>query len=292
MPSAMRRVTLPLVSLLLACGPDTVADDGGATTSASTGSTTADSTSPSTGAVASTSTSSTDETTDDPSAGFIGSSDVGPGSACNPYVDGCPIGFKCRHIGPSYFGGVRCVPVVDDPVPVGEPCMSLDGSDNTNDDCERGAICITGTCRSYCTSAPPFPNEYDLMCEDPNTWCDRTAGGNALAVCIPSCHPLQGDCPADEGCYPVADGFQCALDASGGVGTAGDRCELINDCAQGTFCTFGDVVPDCAGSIGCCSSFCTIGDDSPCLPGQVCQPWFERGEAPPSYEDVGACMLP
>jgi hypothetical protein len=49
----------------------------------------------------------------------------------------------------------------------------------------------------------------------------------------------------------------------------------------------------CEGATGCCSPLCDLTDPMPpCLPDQVCLPWYEAGMAPAGYENVGACALP
>jgi hypothetical protein len=50
-------------------------------------------------------------------------------------------------------------------------------------------------------------------------------------------------------------------------------------------------VPGCA-TERCCTGFCEIGNDFPCLDGQTCVPWYDPpGSAPdPCLEDVGVCL--
>ena len=49
-------------------------------------------------------------------------------------------------------------------------------------------------------------------------------------------------------------------------------------------------LPGCLGNSGCCSALCALGDESDCLPGQSCVPWYADDEAPDECLSlVGAC---
>jgi hypothetical protein len=78
------------------------------------------------------------------------------------------------------------------------------------------------------------------------------------------------------------------------MGAYGDSCEYLNVCDPGLWCADATVVPGCAGSIGCCSEFCELSNpDATCMgAGQECTAYYEEGQAPPGYEDVGVCILP
>ncbi len=112
----------------------------------------------------------------------------------------------------------------------------------------------------------------------------------------PQCHPLQPQTyPEGMGCYPVGDTFWVAPDASPvGNGSYGSSCQFPNVCHSGLACLGAAATPNCPSSDGCCSHFCTVGDDSPCdvTHGQYCQPWYELEEAPPGFESLGVCALP
>jgi hypothetical protein len=88
------------------------------------------------------------------------------------------------------------------------------------------------------------------------------------------------------------------LRRSGEQGVYGEPCEFINTCDPGLFCANQESVPGCAGSTGCCTDLCDLGSDDPdsqctgVAQGQVCVPWYELGQAPPMFVDVGACALP
>ncbi|MCA9654944.1 MAG: ribulose phosphate epimerase [Myxococcales bacterium] len=293
----MRRITLSLISLLLACGPDTVTADGGSAGSTSDDGTTAASPSASTSASAGTSTSTdgADETSPT-SAAFVDDPDLGQGSSCEMLAQDCPAGLKCMPYaasGGSSWDTTRCFPVVEDPAQPGEPC-TVEGSNVSGiDTCAIGSMCfyvdhdtLEGICVEFCLGDYVSP-----YCEDPGTHCVVFSDG-LPTVCLPTCHPLEDDCPEGQSCYSALDSFECYPEVSRETGAIGEACEHLNGCDPTTFCAAAESVPECAGSIGCCSSFCTIGDDSACLPGQTCQPWFEPGTAPTGFDELGACALP
>jgi hypothetical protein len=143
-------------------------------------------------------------------------------------------------------------------------------------------------------------DEANPICEDPDTSC-AIANDGAIVLCLPNCDPILQDCPEGQACYPINEGWSCAPDASGEMGVYGDPCEFINVCDPGFICLDASTVPmgeACMGAAGCCTGVCDLADpmgDAQCegaAGGQTCQPWYEEGQAPPGYEDVGACALP
>jgi len=145
-----------------------------------------------------------------------------------------------------------------------------------------------GTCIEMCSCTEANP-----VCNTPNTACVITNDG-VLALCLGVCNPLDPmACEDGTGCYAVNDLFHCAPDASNATGAPGDACEYLNACDPGTFCAGPATVPGCAGSSGCCSSFCEIGDATACAAGQECVPWYEAGQEPDAcLGQVGACAMP
>lgn len=207
-----------------------------------------------------------------------------PGEKCAPWAnDG----------GPS-FNATHCVPVVDDPVAVGELCSVQDNAASGLDDCEAGAACwyvdedLYGECLAHCGKSARMPE-----C-DPGYFCFQ--GGSALpSLCTPTCDPLASDC-GDAVCVPIRDYFACVPDASAAGATHGSPCEFTNACPAGMFCIGADAHTDCVGSTGCCSTVCDVTaaeDPCPALdPGQSCEGWFVEGMAPEDYENTGVCALP
>ncbi|MEX1362719.1 MAG: hypothetical protein AB1Z98_06305 [Nannocystaceae bacterium] len=217
---------------------------------------------------------------------------------CSTFDQDCDPGEKCMpwaNDGGSSWNATRCSPVAAMPGQVGDPCMVEGSGVSGIDDCDIGTMCWDvdtetnqGTCAELCGCSEANPT-----CDTANTTCAISNDG-ALAICLPVCNPLDTEaCPDGEACYPLGDVFLCAPDASGDQGSAGDPCQFINACDAGLFCLAAVSVPGCAGSIGCCSPGCTIGDDSPCLPGQSCEAWYEAGAAPDAcLGSVGACVAP
>ena len=92
-------------------------------------------------------------------------------------------------------------------------------------------------------------------------------------------------------------GFVCGPDVSHELGAFGDACAFVNGCDPGHICVAAEFVPGCRGG-SCCSAYCDLDepDASASCPGsadgQVCEPYFMDGQAPPSYATVGVCAVP
>ena len=218
---------------------------------------------------------------------------------CDVWAQDCPKGEKCAawaSDGGSSWNANRCVPVADDPVAVGETCIVEGTGTSGVDNCDATSMCWDadaetneGTCVELCTGSEAAP-----MCGPEGTACS-IANEGVLILCLPICNPLADECAEGQGCYPVGEFFQCAPDASGDdSGAAGDPCEFLNACDDGTGCVSPDLVPECPpGSPACCSSFCEIGDDSACQAGQECLPWYDVGQEPDMcLEGIGICSTP
>ena len=235
---------------------------------------------------------------DDPDfgVGFIERPDGGSDPfECDIFEQDCPAGEKCMpwaNDGGGSWNATRCSPVAAMPGDAGDPCI-VEGSGTSGiDDCGLGLMCWDvdaetgqGECIEMCGCSAATP-----ICETGNTTCAISNDG-ALALCLPVCNPLdESACPSGQGCYPFEDTFLCAPDASGELGVEGDSCQFINACDPGTFCLNASAVPGCGSGVGCCSSSCTVGDDSACLPGQSCLPWYDDGAAPDEcLGTVGVC---
>jgi hypothetical protein len=224
---------------------------------------------------------------------------------CDMFAQDCPDGEKCMpwaNDGGNSWNATRCSPIADNPGQAGDEC-AVEGSGTSGiDDCDLGTMCWDvdpktniGTCVAMCTGDESAP-----ICEDPDTSCVIVNEG-AIVLCLPACDPLLQDCAEGQACYPVADAWNCAPDASGETGIYGDPCEYINVCDPGLICLGAGAVPAgeaCEGSAGCCTEICDLTDptgDMQCTGapgGQLCTAWYEEGSAPPGYEDVGACSLP
>ena len=224
---------------------------------------------------------------------------------CDLFAQDCPEGEKCMpwaNDGGSSWNATRCSPIDDNPGQPGDEC-TVEGSGTSGiDSCDLGSMCWDvdpetniGSCVPMCTG-----DEANPICEDPDTSCS-IANDGAIVLCLPACDPILQDCPEGQACYPIQDAWVCAPDASGETGVYGDPCEFINVCDPGYICLDASTVPTgqaCEGAAGCCTAVCDLTDpqgDAQCegaAGGQTCQPWYEEGNAPPGYEDVGACALP
>jgi len=201
---------------------------------------------------------------------------------CNYWSELCPEGTKCTFDGELYKS--HCVEIVRRPLQEGEACEVEEWLDD--DMCDDNLLCWEGTCVPFCSfdvDDASFSCDPEYIC----TFCQECA----LGICTPGCDPLINDCPGDDLCLFADNSFICVLDASGEDGAYGDPCEYANACDPGLFCADAELVPECMAA-GCCAPFCALSD--PVCPDEalVCTPWFEEGEAPPKYQDVGVCVLP
>jgi len=217
---------------------------------------------------------------------------------CDVFAQDCAEGEKClpwANDGGGSWNATHCTPIDPNPVEIGETCIVQGSGVSGVDNCVLGAMCWDvdpetneGTCVEQCSCSPETP-----ICETANTTC-TIANDGVIALCLPVCNPLDAAaCPDGQGCVPIGDLFGCAPDASGQLGAAGDPCEYLNACDPGLFCAAAASVPNCGGgSPGCCSSFCTIGDDGSCLAGQSCVAWYAEGQAPDAcLGTIGACTV-
>lgn len=65
-------------------------------------------------------------------------------STCDLFTNDCPDGTKCMAVAEVDGGpwtATACMPLVDDPVGVGEPCTVQDSPTSGLDDCEAQAVC-------------------------------------------------------------------------------------------------------------------------------------------------------
>lgn len=231
--------------------------------------------------------------TGEPEVIFVPIPDVGEDDDCDIFAQDCPPGLKCtawNSKGETWgWNATSCKPVVDDPVGIDETCHVVGSGYSGIDDCPVGAMCWDvdpktnqGVCVPFCVGS-----EDTWVCEDPMRQCFACGDFNNCAwrLCLPVCDPLDQDCPEGQACYWLGNAWGCGPDASGDAGANGDPCDFINECDPGLVCLLDS---------GVCSEVCDL-DDMQCagaIEGQVCLPWYEDGEAPPGYEDLGVCTLP
>lgn len=265
------------------------------TTSMTTGELTGSSSSSSTGTSESSSGDAPDDGDEPDDGGFLPPSpDLPPGAIqCDLFMQDCPPGEKCTlwaYDGGTIYNGLRCVPVVDDPVGWQEPCTVTPPETSGLDDCELGAFCWQGVCKPFCQGSAS-----NLTCPD-EYWCHASDAGS-LVICLTHCDPLGTECPQSAPCTATGDKFDCVPDGAAGSANVGDPCEYTNVCGVAKACIGAELWPDCEGT-GCCAPYCdhTQPDaDAECDAagaGTVCVPWFAPGQAIPGLEHVGVCRVP
>ncbi|MBZ5708218.1 hypothetical protein [Nannocystis pusilla] len=243
---------------------------------------------------------STSAASTDHGGSFTAGPDLGP-SECDPWRKACPEGQKCMPYsgdGDHVWESWGCFDLVPDPAGVDEPCMVIDSGVSGKDSCDDGLMCWfvdwdtgMGTCLSMCTGSPEAPT-----CPEPMTSCTITAEAT-LILCLPHCDPLAQDCTGGDLCIPNPqdpNSFLCVLDASGEDGQVFDVCEHANGCDPGLVCHLPEFAVECDPSgLGCCLPFCDVSQPNTCPgQGQECLAWFDPGQAPPGYENVGLCGVP
>jgi hypothetical protein len=284
---------LALTSVIAACK-----DDGGDGTAEA--STTSDDGTGSTSLVPTTNVTATMSDT-----GVVDGSSGGPddgGGQCSIYEQDCAAGEKCvpwsdqPDLVPD---DIRCCAIEGEPKEIGDPCTINGYFGSCLDDCNVGSFCLDpfntgqGTCQKFCTGSASNPT-----C-DPNESCLIYFAG--VPMCFEQCDPLLQACGEGMGCYPDEEaaggtGFIC-LPTIAGDGTYGELCWLLSGCAPGFICVYSDFLPDCIGSVGCCTALCDVMEADSCTdfnPDIECVSWYYAGQEPPSaqLQNVGVCALP
>jgi len=241
--------------------------------------------------------SQTSEVTSDCSAPTTDTSDSGS-PACDPWEQDCP---ECQKCSPAIdgdgdeFNSAKCVPLEAIPAHVGEACLASGVLGGGIDNCERGSICWyltedgVGICISLCSGDASLPK-----CGD-GSIC--VVGNEFLNLCIERCNPLVDACSqVDNVCLPYDPyGFICRPDAWLVPGAKYSPCEINEQCDLGNGCFSVLLSPQCdQGAAGCCMPFCDI--DQPekwcsVRNGEKCVPYYEGGETPDGYENLGVCSV-
>jgi hypothetical protein len=233
-------------------------------------------------------------TTGDGGAFVYGAMDGGVVGQCDPGLQDCPLeDEKCTAYateeGFCCVDANKCVPIIGDKG-FGETCERT----QENDDCAKGFFCMpetsggtgAGVCLEFCVPYAPEQCVFGGVCVPFND--------GVLPLCETECDPLLQDCPQGWGCYPAYDKFICAKPAPvDGTGSDGADCFEFQSCLPGLVCVVDDSTAGCT-SNACCTPFCDVtGPATQCSePTEECVPWFEPGQAPEGYEDVGACVIP
>lgn len=174
------------------------------------------------------------------------------GTSCDVFLScGCAPTDKCT----PATNGLACMPAGSGAA--GDSC----GSDAT---CARGTTCVAfagaTTCHPFCDDAHACPASTACYIEA----ADRN-GVQVGMLCGPSCTLLTQDCPGALGCYPADQAVDPdhGICLSPGVGTQGQSCSQMTNCAPGYGCI------DPAGSATpICAKICALGGGAPsCDPG-------------------------
>jgi hypothetical protein len=217
---------------------------------------------------------------------------------CDPVVQDCPGGFHCVPWSDD-DGGVDdhdafvCAPLANDPAGRHEACTADPAT--CGDDCDVGTYCLPeyapglgGLCLGTCSS-----DGNDETCAAGEVCV--TCGSCSVGTCLPSCDPLDPQCPEGAGTclFSVSDDFVCAPAVLGEAGF-GEVCEFPQECAENLLCVEGSVFGAACGGPGCCTELCDLVDGDPgCSdPGHVCISFYLPGTAPEGLDHVGLCAVP
>jgi hypothetical protein len=247
-------------------------------------------------------------------AGFVPPLDLacaGPGQGtaaacalCDVRVQGCIEDFRCvawAEDGGDAWNATQCIGTALAPVELGEPCSVVGSVTSGRDDCATGSMCwdvdpvtLVGTCVPFCG-----PEGHEPVCPA-GAQC-MLDGVGVLALCLPTCHPLDPrSCPADATCrfMPGSDAAFCIPDDGGRVlaptiqcGDAGEACAAHEVCVSAA--SYGG-----CGSPSCCTAWCDLARpdaDAPCAarrPDHACVPVFDREPLPAGYANLGVCAVP
>ena len=247
-------------------------------------------------------TSATSDTSQTSAVESSGSDDGSMGAECSIYEQDCAMSEKCvpwsdqPDLVPD---DIRCCAIQGEPKQAGDPCTVNGYFGSCLDDCDVGTFCLDpfdtgqGTCQKFCEG-----NASNPVCELDESCLIYFAG---VPMCFEKCDPLVQNCGEGMGCYPDEEaaggtGFIC-LPTIAGEGTYGELCWLLSGCAPGYICVYSDFLPDCIGSVGCCTALCDVGEVDTCAEFNAeieCVSWYYAGQEPPSamLESVGVCALP
>jgi len=212
---------------------------------------------------------------------------------CDIWAQDCPEGEKCMpwaNDGGSTWNAARCSPLLlEEPVPIGEPCQVEGSGVSGIDDCGISAMCWgvdpatnVGTCVGFCDGSEANP-----LCGDGLSCFIGFMG--TITLCLPPCDPLAPDCGLDTCAFDLeAGGFWCVPSLHVGEAFYGEPCDDAPfTCGSEFFCAAGSHVTNCESE--CCTTLCDPSAGEPCPEaafGQECLPF---DEADPG---LGFCGMP
>lgn len=217
---------------------------------------------------------------------------------CDVSLQDCPTDYKCIH--PWYGEGFTgaCVPLSPTPIDLAGPCKQLDpymsfdedGPFIYPDNCPAGSQCWGG--EGHCTVLCKEGQGGSGDCPLPDHYCGVMRDS---VYCIEICDPLVQDCPEGDTCT-FFDGWiaGCFFDYSEDEGQIFDHCYGSNLCDPGLACLSTLSAKECeANDQGCCLPYCDLDKPAACPGvGQECVAYFEPGDVPPGYENLGVCSVP
>lgn len=199
-------------------------------------------------------------------------------ATCDPVLQtGCQAGEKCARIVESaapFLARTTCLP--EGQVKAGGGCTTC-GTLPEWDNCEAGAACVAGLCRTTCTFGTSGSCRDGTEAFNEGEYCDfaEEGFGGSVGFCFPACDPtndtIQGGsavhstCDANEGCYlnttsggstcqrvpmpatTVTQNQDCHGPATGGC--------FRNGCASGFVPMLNNHPVDADGTV--CARYCT-----------------------------------
>jgi len=223
---------------------------------------------------------------------------------CDVREQGCLDDFRCvawADDGGDAWNGTKCIGIALAPVGLGEPCSVVDTVTSGRDDCAAGSMCwdvdprtLQGVCVPFCA-----PEGQEPVCPA-GTQC-LVDGLDVLALCLPTCHPLDPTtCPADATCrfLPASDAAFCIPNDGGRVLAPTIQCGDDDEACPGDeVCVSATTYGGC-GSPSCCTAWCDLSQpdaDAQCAAGRpdhACVPVYDDEPAPAGYADLGVCAVP
>lgn len=158
--------------------------------------------------------------------------------------------------------------------------------------CGKGLVCW-GRCRESCQGTREAPS-----CSNQDEACMLSNHG-FVAACLPKCNPLKPDCDAElPTCIPnghLKNAFVCAPKGRKTLGTYGEPCSELNECAVGHYCIASRFVghKKCKGD-HCCTEYCDVkkGSKGCSHEDARCTPFFAKGaKIAKAYKNLGVCSV-
>lgn len=226
--------------------------------------------------------------------------DLGETLDCDTYKQDCPQGQKCVVDFGEPWQQI-CVPLVERPAHLDEPCTVEGPLGGGHDDCDVGLYCWDyddsghGKCFAFCTGVPG-----EGKCPDDMN-CAGT-GDQFFDVCVRPCDPRGPACPVPGDACLVPNVF---APGEGGFfncwrqwideahpGEPGSPCDFTLQCGMGTVCLMAEYDAACT-SGACCQPVCDTSVPNDCPePDQTCVAWYPPEFVQPGLETLGACVSP